>query len=362
MERVFNFNPGPAALPLEALQKARDELLDFRGSGMSVLETSHRSKDYEAVNNEAMANLRKLVGVGDEFQVLFLQGGASLQFSMVPMNFLSSDRTADYIMTGSWSEKALKEAKLIGKASVAATTEKDKKYQRIPRQDELKLDPGAVYCHYTSNNTIFGTQWKAAPKTGQVPLVCDMSSDFLSRRIDMKAHGLIYAGAQKNAGPAGVTIVLARRDFLEKARKDIPIILRYETHAKENSLYNTPPCFAVYMVNLVTGWIIEQGGLEGIEKRNAEKGRLLYGAIDKHPDFFRCPVEKDSRSLMNVVFRLPSEQLEEEFVAEGKKHRFIGLKGHRSVGGIRVSMYNAIGPDVIGHLVGFMEEFLQKKG
>ena len=362
MERVYNFNPGPAALPLEVLEKAREELLNFRGSGMSVMETSHRSKEFEAVHNEAQEKIKKLIGAGDDFKVLFLQGGASLQFAMVPMNYLDKDRSADYIITGSWSEKALKEAKRFGKINIAGTTEQEKKYTRIPKQAELKLDAKAVYVHITSNNTIFGTQWASFPITGNVPLVADMSSDFLSRKFDPKPFGLIYAGAQKNLGPAGVTVVLIRNDFLAKANQDLPSMLTYHTYAKENSLYNTPPCLGIYMVNLFMDWILNNGGIEGMEKRNQEKGTLLYGVIDNHASFYKCPVEKDSRSLMNVVFRLPSEQLEDDFVKQGKSAGFVGLKGHRSVGGIRISMYNAIGPEVIKELVRYMEDFAKKNG
>lgn len=361
MERVHNLYAGPAVLPLDVLDKIREEIYNIRFSGMSILEISHRSKEYEAIHNDTIDKMRSVIGLGPEYKVLFLGGGASLQFAMLPMNFLPAGASADYIMTGHWSERALAEAQIIGKVNIAATTEKDKKYTRIPKQEELKLDPKAVYCHYTTNNTIFGSQWQYTPNAGKVPLVADMSSDFMSRPIDASAHAMIYAGAQKNAGPAGVTVVIMREDFLAKAKKDIPIILRYETHAKENSLYNTPPCFAIYTVSLVLDWIIKNGGLAGVQKRNEEKGKLLYGMIDKYPDFFKAPVEKDSRSLMNVVFRLPSEALEEEFVNEGKKRKFIGLKGHRSVGGIRVSMYNAINPEQIQELVKFMEEFAQKK-
>jgi phosphoserine aminotransferase len=361
MERVTNMYAGPGALPLEVLDKVREEIYNIRHAGMSILEISHRSKEYEAIHNEAIDKLKKLLGLGAEYRVLFLGGGASLQFAMLAMNFLPAGASADYIMTGHWSERALAEAQILGKVNIAATTEKDKKYTRIPKQEELKLDPKAVYCHYTTNNTIFGSQWHYTPNAGNVPLVADMSSDFLSRPIEVSPHAMIYAGAQKNAGPAGVTVVIMREDFLARARKDIPIILRYETHAKENSLYNTPPCFGIYTVSLVLDWIIKNGGLAGIQKRNEEKGRLLYGTIDKHADFYNAPVEKDSRSLMNVVFRLPSEALEEEFVNEGRKRKFIGLKGHRSVGGIRVSMYNAISPEQIEDITKFMEEFAQKK-
>jgi len=326
------------------------------------METSHRSKEYEAVHNEAQEKIKKILGIGDDFKVLFLQGGASLQFVMVPMNYLDKDKRADYIITGYWSERALKEAKRFGTINIAATTEQDKKYTRIPKQSELKLDPSAVYVHLTSNNTIFGTQWANFPTTGNIPLVADMSSDFLSKKFDPKPFGLMYAGAQKNLGPAGVTVVVIRDDFLAKANPDLPSVLTYHTHAKENSLYNTPPCFAVYVVYLFMEWVLDHGGLDGMEKRNQEKGGLLYGAIDKYPGYYTCPVDKDSRSLMNVVFRLPTEQLEDAFVKQGKAAGFLGLKGHRSVGGIRVSMYNTIGPEVIKELVCFMEDFAKKNG
>jgi phosphoserine aminotransferase len=361
--RVINFNAGPAALPLPALERARDEFLDFKGSGMSIMEHSHRGKEYEAVQNEAIALLKELLGIPDSHRVLFLQGGASLQFAMVPMNFLPTPGSADYVVTGTWSEKALAEAQLIGNPRVAASTaEPNKRYNRIPKASELKLDPKAAYVHLTSNNTIFGTQWQEFPATGSVPLIADMSSDFLWRRFDPARFGLIYAGAQKNLGPSGVVVVIASQELMAKGRKDIPKILRYSTHAEGDSLYNTPPTFAIYMVRNVLGWVKSVGGLAQIEKWNREKAAILYGALDKMSAFYNAPVERDSRSTMNIVFRLPNEALEERFVAEAKKNGMVGLKGHRSAGGIRVSAYNAVTVDNIKTLVAFMERFAQSQG
>jgi phosphoserine aminotransferase len=360
MARVYNFNPGPAALPLAALERARDELIDFRGTGMSIIEHSHRGKEYEAVQDEAEALVRELLSVSDQYHVLFLQGGASQQFAMVPMNLLPQGKSADYIMTGGWSEKAFEEAKFVGKARVACTTAEGGKYTRIPAQSELELDPQAAYVHLTSNNTLFGTQWFDFPETGSVPLVGDMSSDFLWRKFDVNRFGLVYAGAQKNAGPSGIVIVIARKDLVEGGRKDIPKIFRYKTHADNRSLYNTPPTFSVYLVRNVLAWLKDQGGLSAMEKLNREKGRVLYGAIDAAPDFYRAPVEKKSRSLMNVVFRLPTEALEEQFVSEAKKANMVGLKGHRSVGGIRVSTYNAVSLEAVQLLAAFMADFMKR--
>ncbi len=361
--RAINFNAGPAGLPLPALERAREELLDFQGSGMSVMEHSHRGKEYEAVHNEAIALLTELLGIPDTHQVLFLQGGASLQFAMVPMNFLPQGKSADYVLTGTWSEKALDEAKLVGTPRVAVSTiGDDKRYTRVPKQSELKLDPAAAYVHTTSNNTIFGTQYLYTPETGSVPHVCDMSSDFLWRKFDVSKYALIYAGAQKNLGPSGVVVVVARKDLLAQGRKDIPKILRYTTHAENNSLYNTPPTFAIYLVRNVLAWMRQVGGLPQLEAWNREKGQALYGALDKMAGFYKAPVEKDSRSVMNIVFRLPSEALEDKFVAEAKKAGMIGLKGHRSAGGIRVSAYNAVTVDHIRTLVSFMEKFAQANG
>jgi phosphoserine aminotransferase len=360
MARVHNFNPGPAGLPLAALERARDELIDFHGSGMSIIEHSHRGKEYEAVHDEAEALIRELLSISDKYHVLFLQGGASQQFAVVPMNLLPQGKSADYILTGGWSEKALEEAKLVGQARVACSSAEGGKYTRIPAQSELELDPAAAYVHMTSNNTLFGTQWFDFPETGNVPLVCDMSSDFLWRKFDVNRFGLVYAGAQKNAGPSGIVIVIARKDLVEGGRKDIPKIFRYKTHADNRSLYNTPPTFSVYLVRNVLAWLKDQGGLSAMEKLNREKGRVIYGAIDAAPDFYRAPVDKKSRSLMNVVFRLPTEALEEQFVSEAKKVKMVGLKGHRSVGGIRVSTYNAVSLESVQVLTAFMGDFMKK--
>ena len=361
--RVINFNAGPAALPLPALERARDEFLDFKGSGMSIMEHSHRGKEYEAVQNEAVALLKELLSLPDSHRVLFLQGGASLQFAMVPMNFLPLGGSADYVITGTWSEKALAEAQLLGTPRVAATTVgPDKRYTRIPKPAELKLDPKAAYVHITSNNTIFGTQWQDFPSSGSVPLIADMSSDFLWRRFDGSRFGLVYAGAQKNLGPSGVVVVIGSQELIARGRKDIPKILRYSTYAENDSLYNTPPTFAIYMVRNVLSWVKSVGGLTQIESWNREKAKILYAALDKMSGFYKAPVEKDSRSTMNIVFRLPNEALEERFVAEAKKNGMVGLKGHRSAGGIRISAYNAVTVDNIKTLVSFMERFAQTQG
>jgi phosphoserine aminotransferase len=362
MTRAINFNAGPAALPFPALLRAQEELLDFAGSGMSVMEHSHRGKEYEAVHHEAGALLRELVGIPQDYDVLFVQGGASMQFATVPMSFLQ--KSADYVVMGTWGEKAVAEAKTVAaqygaRVNVAA---QDKAGTRAPREAEMTFDPAASYVHFTSNETIHGVQYHAFPKLGAAPVVCDMSSDFLWRPLDVTPFSLIYAGAQKNIGPSGVTVVVARKAFLETGRKDIPKIFQYRTHAESDSLYNTPPTFGVYLVRNVLAWIKESGGLPAIEAMNREKARLLYSAIDGRPDFFRCPVEKESRSVMNVVFRLPSEALEEKLVAEAKKQRMIGLKGHRSVGGIRVSLYNAVTVEWVTALVGFLEAFAKANG
>jgi phosphoserine aminotransferase len=361
--RVINFNAGPAGLPLPALERARDELLDFQGSGMSVMEHSHRGKEYDAVHSEAISLLTELLGIPDTHQVLFLTGGASQQFAQVPMNFLPPGASADYILTGVWSEKAYDEALTVGKARVAASTAlPDKRHVRIPRQDELQLDPKAAYVHLTSNNTIYGTQWHQWPEVGSVPLVADMSSDFLWKPTDVSRFAFLYAGAQKNLGPSGVLIAVARKDFIARGRKDIPKIFRYSTHAENNSLYNTPPTLAIYLCRNVLAWVKQVGGLGQLEQWNRQKGELLYGAIDKHAGFYKGPVEKESRSYMNVVFTLPTPELDERFVAEAKKAGMVGLKGYRTVGGIRVSTYNAVTVDNVKTLVSFMEEFVRKNG
>lgn len=357
MARAHNFNAGPAGLPLPALERAQRELIDFEGTGMSIMEHSHRGKAYEAVHNEAIALTRELCGVPDDYDVLFVQGGASLQFAQVPMNFLPPGKSADYVITGGWSEKAYQEAGRIGTVRVAATTEDGKRYVRIPKQGELSLDADAAYVHMTTNNTLFGTQWHETPEVGATPLIADMSSDFMWKKVDVSKFSLIYAGAQKNIGPSGVVVVIVKKSFLATARKDIPVILRYETQAKNNSLYNTPPTFGIYLIRNVLAYTKEIGGLEEVERRNRKKGDLLYAAIDESPDFFRAPVDKDSRSYMNVVFRLPSEELEKRFVAEAAKQGMVGLAGHRSTGGIRASTYNAVPYESVEKLVGFMKDF-----
>ncbi len=361
--RVINFNAGPAGLPLPALERARDELIDFQGSGMSIMEHSHRGKEYEAVHDEAISLLTGLLDIPASHQVLFLQGGASLQFAMVPMNFLPAGKSADYVLTGTWSEKALDEAKLLGKPRVAASTvTADKRYLRVPKQQEIELDPKAAYVHTTSNNTIFGTQFHTYPDTGAVPHVCDMSSDFIWRKFDVSKFGLVYAGAQKNVGPSGLVVVIADKELIAQGRKDIPKVLRYSTHAENNSLYNTPPTFSIYLMRNVLAHLKELGGLAKVEANNREKAGVLYGALDALSGFYKAPVEKESRSVMNIVFRLPSEALEDRFVSEAKKAGMVGLKGHRSAGGIRVSAYNAVTVEQIKTLVSFMESFAKANG
>lgn len=358
MARVYNFGAGPAVLPVEALEYAQKELLDFNGSGMSVLECSHRGKEYDAVHTEAGAGIRKLLNVPEEYSILFLQGGASLQFAMVPMNLLGPGQTADYVNSGAWASKAIKEAKLMGTVNVAANTEKEIP-TRVPRIDELKLTKGAAYVHITSNETIAGSQWKTFPKT-DAPLVADMSSDFLSRPIDVKQFGLIYAGAQKNLGPAGVALVIIRKDLAERVSEKVPTMLKYKTHIEENSLYNTPPCFSIYFIALVTRWI-QKVGLENLYRQNVAKAKKIYDLLDAGK-FYKGTAVRECRSDMNVTFRLPSEALEETFVKEASKAGMKGMKGHRSVGGIRASIYNAFPPDGVDKLVAFMKDFEQKNG
>jgi len=361
MSRIWNFYAGPATLPLPALERAKAEIPDWEGTGMSVMETSHRSPEYDAVHEEAIALITELLGLDGDHQVLFIQGGASLQFAMLPMNFIPKGGSADYIITGSWSQKAIKEANIIATGRVAGSSEDDA-FTRIPKQQELDLDSNAAYVHITSNNTIKGTQYHEFPDTGDVPLVADMSSDILWRPIDANRFGLIYAGAQKNIGPSGVTVAILKKSWLEKANENLPSMLAYSTYSAKNSLYNTPPTFAIYMVRNVLAWLKEQGGLAAVEKTNRTKGDLLYGVIADYSDFYTCPVAEDSRSYMNVVFRLPSEELEAQFVAEGKAAGMIGLKGHRSVGGCRASIYNAMPLEGVQVLARFMEEFAKNNG
>ncbi|MEW5766721.1 MAG: 3-phosphoserine/phosphohydroxythreonine transaminase [bacterium] len=353
MERKFNFNPGPATLPLEVLVELQKNVVDFNSIGMSVLEISHRSKGFQELLNTTKLLLRELMVISEDYEILFLGGGASLQFAMIPMNIGGK---ADYIITGAWSKKALKEAKIIGNPVVIATTEEEK-FRRIPKPEEIKFSRDATYVHLTSNNTIFGTQWSTFPETSPIPLVADMSSDILSRKVAVGKFGLIYAGAQKNLGPAGVTVVIIRKDLAERCPETVPTMLRYKTHMEENSLYNTPPVFAIYVVKLVLEWVKRKGGVEGIEKINRKKGGLLYQAIDESSGFYRSTVDADSRSLMNVTFRLPDEDLEQRFIQEATALGLHGLKGHRSVGGVRASIYNAFPMEGVERLVGFMKEF-----
>jgi phosphoserine aminotransferase len=358
---VYNFNPGPATLPLPVLERAQQELPEYRGTGMSVMETSHRSKEYEAINAETEAHMKRLMGLGDAYRVLFLQGGASLQFAMLPMNFLPADGVADYVLTGSWSEKARDEAEKVGTVHIAASTQGEG-YGRIPRADELHLSTAPAYVHITTNNTIIGTQWHTLPDVGAAPLMADMSSDILSRPFDMGKLALCYAGSQKNLGPAGVTVVVLRQSLLDQAHKALPTILRYATHAGKSSLYNTPPVFAVYMVGLVLQWIEESGGLVALGERNQQKAATIYRAIEESGGFYRSPVASDSRSLMNITFRLPDERQEKQFIGEAASAGMVGLKGHRSVGGIRASLYNAMSLEGTQALAAFMRDFAQKHG
>jgi phosphoserine aminotransferase len=358
MGRAFNFGAGPAVLPVEVLEQAQKELLDFNGSGMSILESSHRGKQYEAVHAEAIANVRQLLKLPDDYAVLFLQGGASLQFAMVPMNLLGPGQVADYTNSGAWASKAIKEAKLVGKVNVAADCGKELP-TRVPREGELKLTPGAAYVHITSNETISGAQWKAFPKT-EAPLVADMSSDILSRPFDATQFGLIYAGAQKNLGPSGVTLVAIRKELAARAPANLATMLKYSTHIEEDSLYNTPSCFGVYILALVTRWILKVG-LDNLCRQNVEKAAKLYAAIDA-TGFYRGTAVRECRSDMNVTFRLPSEPLEESFLKEASKQGMIGLKGHRSVGGIRASIYNAFPPAGVDALIALMKDFEKRNG
>ncbi|MDB4989110.1 MAG: phosphoserine aminotransferase [Myxococcaceae bacterium] len=359
--RVINFNAGPAALPLLALERAQRELLDFEGTGMSILEHSHRAKDYERVHNECISLITELCGLTDAYQVLLLQGGATQQFAQVPMNLLPPGRSADYLVTGVWGKKALSEAQFVGKARAAASTEEaDGSFRRVPKQAELELDSAAAYVHLCSNNTVMGTQFQSFPETGSVPLVVDMSSDILSRQLDFSRFGLVYAGAQKNIGPAGVTVVIARKDWIATGREDIPRIFRYKDHAKENSLFNTAPTFAIYMVRNVLSVLKEQGGVAAMEKKNRLKADLVYGLVDENPDFFRTRVERESRSVMNPVFRLRSEELDAQMVAEAKAAGFVGIKGHKLIGGIRVSQYNATTPEQVAKFVDWARGFARR--
>ncbi len=359
-KRIHNFNAGPAALPLPVLEEIQEEFLDFRGSGMSILEMSHRSKWFDDVINEAVERTSRLLNLGSGYRVLFVQGGASLQFCMIPMNLSLDKRPVDYINTGTWSTKAIKEAKVQGKDVREIASSEDRNFSYIPRA--FQVDGDAAYLHFTSNNTIKGTQWAQFPDSGDIPLICDMSSDIMSQSFDVSPFGLIYAGAQKNIGPSGTAMVIIREDMLERVPENLPAMLKYTTFAEKDSMFNTPACFVIYTISLVLKWLEETvGGLETMERINREKGALIYDFIDQS-DFYTGTADKDSRSLMNVTFRLPDEMLEKKFVEEALKEGLGGLKGHRSVGGCRASIYNATGIDTVKALVEFMDEFQRKQG
>ena len=359
MSRIYNFSAGPAILPEETIREAQEQLFDFKGCGMSILEMSHRGGEYDAVHQELKDNLKKVANIPDDYALLFLGGGASTQFAMVPMNLRGEGQTADYVNTGAWAGKAIKESKVLGATNVVADTSKEKP-ARIPAPETIRSTAGAAYLHITSNETIDGTQWRTYPKV-DAPLVADMSSDIFCRPVDVGSFGLIYAGAQKNLGPAGVTLIIIRKDLAERVSQKIPNIFRYKSHIDQDSLLNTPPCFSCYMLMLTTRWILKEGGLSAIGKRNEAKAARLYAAIDA-TEFYRGTASPESRSIMNVTFRLPTEDLETKFVKEAAKQGMKGLKGHRDVGGIRASIYNAFPPAGVDALIAFMKEFERANG
>ncbi|MCU0593302.1 MAG: 3-phosphoserine/phosphohydroxythreonine transaminase [Desulfobacterales bacterium] len=360
-DRIHNFNPGPAAMPLPVLEEIRDAFLNYKGSGMSIVEMSHRSKEFESVIGDAAQRTKRLLNLDDRFHVLFMQGGATLQFAMIPMNFLADGRSADYVNTGTWSTNAIKEARILNKPIQVVASSEDKQFTYIP--GAIAFNRNAVYAHITSNNTIRGTQWSRFPDTAGVPLIADMSSDFMSRPFDARPFGLIYAGAQKNIGPAGVTLVIVRDDLLKLVPENLPVMLKYTTFSAKNSLYNTPPCFAIYAVHLMLKWIDETvGGLEKMAAVNRTKADRLYGCIDASGGFYRGTAEPASRSQMNVTFRLANEDLEKRFLEEALKSGLGGLKGHRSVGGCRASLYNAVSMEAVDALVEFMNVFAKRNG
>ena len=360
MARIFNFAAGPSTLPLSVLEQVQRDFIDYQGAGLSLIEASHRGPQYSEVHTAATAGLRKLLNLPENYRVLWLQGGATLQFSMVPLNLLAGGKPADYTLTGTWAKKAVADAKKIGKVNLVFDGT-EAKFMTLPRASEVKVHDGAVFLHLTSNETIGGVQWQEWP-AAPVPLVCDMSSDFLSRRIPLEKFGLIYAGAQKNLGPAGLAVVIIRDDMLAKCSDDLTAYLSYKIHAENDSLYNTPPVFPIWVSRLVLDYLNEKGGLPWVEKLAAERSGLLYGMMDKHAGFYRCPVAAHCRSKMNVVWRLPTEELEKQFIAEAKKAQMDGLKGHRSVGGCRASIYNAMPVEGAQALAAFMDDFARKHG
>lgn len=365
-KRIYNFSAGPAILPEEVLLEAQKELFTLPGVGMSILEISHRSKTFDAILADAKNGIKQLLNIPDNYEILFLQGGASLQFSMVPLNLMPPKNKADYISTGSWSKKAIKEAKRVGTVNIAATTEEgegeNKFFKRIPKQSELKLDPDAAYVHFTSNNTIYGTQWMSEPEVGNVPLVCDASSDILHKPIDVSKYGMIYAGAQKNIGPSGVVLVIIRKDLLERSQDSLHTMLNYKLQAENDSMYNTPNTFGIYIIKLVTKHLLSLGGLSKMYEINKAKAKILYDAIDNSGGFYKGHAAADSRSLMNITFNLTTPDLEKKLIDEATKAGFSGLKGHRSVGGLRASIYNAFPTKGVEDLVSFMNDFQKRNG
>ena len=363
MKRVINFAAGPAAIPLEVLEQARDEMLDWKGTGCSVMEVSHRGKEYEAMHLETMDLFREIAGMGKEWNVLFCTGGASTQFLMLPFNYLGPGKQADYIVTGNWSKAAVKEAKRFGAVTFPADMElPGEVFKSIPKQGELKLNPAAEYVHYTSNNTVCGTQWHYTPDAKGKSLVADMSSDIFSRPAEFGKHAMIYAGAQKNLGPSGVTVVAIKDGFLERANADVPTMMSYKVFKDKQSMHNTPPCFSIYILNLVLQWLKRNGGLEARGKINEQKQRLLYAAIDGSGGFFTGLADKDSRSWMNIDFKLPSPELDDKFVKDAKAAGIVQTKGYRTMGGIRLSCYNAVSLKDVETTVSFMEDFRKRNG
>ncbi len=355
MKRVHNFYAGPAGLPLEALQRAKEELLDFENTGMSIMETSHRSKAYDKVHNEAISLLRELMGIPENYSVLFLQGGASMQFAMIPMNFIPEGGSADYINTGVWSTKAIKEAKIVADCNETYTSTNG--FKDLPDLSNIKISDNAAYVHMTSNNTIYGTQFNSFPDTGKTPLICDMSSDILSRKVDVSKFGMIYAGAQKNLGPSGVTILIIRNDLIENANKTLPTYFKYSTHADKNSLFNTAPTFGIYILRNVLLWMKGIGGVEEIEKINTAKADAAYSAFAASEGYYKPVANSGFESKMNITFRLKTEELEKKFIADAEANDFIGCKGHRDAGGIRISTYNAVSLESVQEFVKFMDKF-----
>ncbi len=355
-KRIYNFSAGPGVLPDEVMLEAQKDFYSYKGEGLSVMEMSHRSKTYDGIIKEAEKDLRTLLNISDEYAVLFLQGGATLQFSMVPMNLMPPANKADYIVTGAWSKKAVTEAKRVGEINIAGTSA-DSNFNFIPKQETLNLSPDASYVHYTSNNTIFGTQFKTEPEVGDIPLVCDASSDILHKPIDVNKYGLIYAGAQKNMGPAGVALVIVKKSLLSRSPETLHTYLNYNTHVKADSMYNTPATFSIYIMGLVYKWLLKNGGLDAMYKINLAKAKMLYDAIDNSDGYYIGSAAKEDRSLMNVTFNLKSEELEKKIIAEATEKGFSGLKGHRSVGGLRASIYNAFPTRGVEDLVQFMADF-----